>query len=115
MPSHMRDIQFHYTSLFSQELHSLEPILADTSCMNPEDAELIGLVAIAQKRAKDRKQEARAERLKQKGEELQILGMSKWVKGELTHLGLRLGHRNKQDIDLSSDIDLDDEHATTTS
>lgn len=103
----MKDIQFHYTSLFGQDLSSLEPILRITSCMNPEDGELIGFMQIAILRSKERKQEARVQRLEAKSEQLQVLGMSRWVKGELTHLALRLGHRNKQDIDLSSDVEGD--------
>lgn len=106
----MKDIQFHYTSLFSQDLSKLEPILRITSCMNPEDGELIGFMEVLIKRNL-RSNPARAERLQQKSEQLQIMGMSKWVKGELTHLGLRLGHRNKQNIDLSSDaetVDVDE-------
>jgi hypothetical protein len=72
--------------------------------MNPEDGELIGFMEVLIARNKE-KNPARAKRLQQKSEQLQIIGMSKWVKGELTHLGLRLGHRNKQNIDLSSDVE----------
>jgi len=82
--------------------------------MNPEDGELIGFMQIAILRGKERKQEARVQRLEAKSEQLQVLGMSRWVKGELTHLALRLGHRNKQTIDLSSDIPDDDEHGATS-
>ena len=112
MPSHTRDIQFHYMSLFSQDLHSLEPILAKTSCMNPEDGELVGLIEIMIQRVP--KDSDRYKRLEALSNRFQIMGMSKWMKGELTHLGLRLGHRNKQDIDLSSDIP-DEDNGTVTS
>jgi len=106
----MNDIQFHYTSLFGQDLSNLEPILRITSCMNPEDAELIGLAQVLINRNKEKNPE-RAKRLQEKSDQLQIIGMSKWVKGELTHLALRLGHRNKQTIDLSSDIEAVDANA----
>jgi hypothetical protein len=83
--------------------------------MNPEDGELIGFMEIAIKRSRYKKDEVRAKRLEAKSEQLQILGMSRWVKGELTHLALRLGHRNKQTIDLSSDVEDIEPDATTTS
>lgn len=99
------DLMFHYTSLFSQDLHGLEPILAATSCMNPDDAELIGLcyAILPRMKARDAK---RAERFEKAIiPMLETIGLSKWVKGEVTHLGLRLGHRNKHTVDLSSDMD----------
>jgi hypothetical protein len=71
--------------------------------MNPEDAELIGLVQVLISK-NQKKNPERAQRLQEINGQLQIIGMSKWVKGELTHLALRLGHRNKQIINLSSDI-----------
>ena len=101
------DMMFHYTSLFSQDLSSLEPILRETSCMNPEDAELIGY-CFAMKIRSEKRNPERAKRLEtQLIPMLEMIAMSKWVKGEVTHLGLRLGHRNKTQINLSSDIDED--------
>jgi hypothetical protein len=99
------DLMFHYTSLFSQDLHTLEPVLAQTSCMNPEDAELIGLcIAILPRMLKHNP--TRAEKFQTDIiPMLETIGMSKWIKGEVTHLGLRLGHRNKAIVDLSSDTE----------
>ena len=71
--------------------------------MNPEDAELVGLIEIMKKRAKGNKE--RTNRLENLSEDLQVMGMSKWVKGEVTHLGFRLGHRHVKTINLSSDKD----------
>jgi hypothetical protein len=96
---------FHYTSLFGQDLNRLEPVLAQTSCMNPEDAEIIGfclaILPRMEKRNKERAKRMREELLPM----LETIGMSKWMKGEVTHLALRLGHRNKHQIDLSSDTE----------
>lgn len=99
------DLMFHYTSLFSQDLSNLEPILRETSCMNPEDAELIGF-CFALKQRSEKRNPKRAERLKNEIiPMLETIAMSKWVKGEVTHLGFRLGHRNKRTVDLSSDAE----------
>jgi len=101
------DLMFHYTSLFGQDLHTLEPILAATSCMNSEDAELIGYCLAIMSRIQKRDPE-RAKRFKEDIiPMLETIAMSKWVKGEVTHLALRLGHRNKREVDLSSDTDDD--------
>lgn len=103
MPS--KDQFFYYSSLFSQSLSSLEPVLKETSCMNPEDAELIGLCMSIIPIIKERNPE-RAEILEKKIiPMLETIGMGKWIKGEVTHLGLRLGHRDKRNIDLSSDVE----------
>lgn len=103
------DLMFHYTSLFGQDLSKLEEALYRTSCMNPDDAELIGLCLALIKRSGERNA-ARATRLKnQLIPMLEIIGMSKWQRGEVTQLALRLGHRNKKKIKLSSDTDTEDE------
>lgn len=101
------DLMFHYTSLFSQDLHGLEPILAETSCMNPEDAEIIGY-CFAMLPRMEKRNPGRAKRFREEIiPMLETIAMSKWIKGEVTHLGLRLGHRNKREVDLSSDTDDD--------
>lgn len=108
------DLMFHYTSLFGQDLHTLEPILAATSCMNPEDAELIGYCIAIQARI-EKRDPARAKRFREDIiPMLETIAMSKWVKGEVTHLALRLGHRNKREVDLSSDTDDDVDAGTNT-
>jgi hypothetical protein len=108
------DLMFHYTSLFSQDLHGLEPIMAATSCMNPEDAEIIGCCLAILPRIQKRNPE-RAERFRKEIiPMLEVLGLSKWIKGEVTHLGLRLGHRNKASIDLSSDLESTDDAANSS-
>lgn len=94
------DLQFHYTSLFSQLLNKFEPILAKSSCMNPEDGELIGLLEIAKMRSKDEKRQKRLETMQR---QLELLGMSRWVRGEVSHLGFKLGTRNIKKLKLSSD------------
>jgi len=71
--------------------------------MNPEDAELVGLIEIMKKHAQNNPE--RLKRLESLSENFQIMGMSKWVKGEVTQLGLRLGHRHVKTINLSSDKD----------
>lgn len=94
------DLQFHYTSLFSQWLNTLEPILAKSSCMNPEDGELIGLLDILKEKTNDPKRKERLERVQR---QMEILGMSRWIRGEVSHLGFKLGTRNIKKVILSSD------------
>lgn len=109
-----KDQFFYFSSLFSQSLSSLEPILKETSCMNPEDGELVGLLKIAIRRAKNRNQLDRAKRLEDKSLELQILGMSKWIKGEVTNLGFRLGHRDQQSIVVGTDTKKGDQNGDSS-
>lgn len=94
------DLQFHYTSLFSQWLNKLEPILAKSSCMNPEDGELIGLLDIIKEKTNDPKRKERLDRVQR---QMEILGMSRWVRGEVSHLGFKLGTRNVKKVTFSSD------------
>ena len=58
------DLMFHYTSLFGQDLNRLEPVLAQTSCMNPEDAEIIGFCLAILPRIEKRNKE-RAQRMRE--------------------------------------------------
>lgn len=104
MSKRYSDVQMHYTSLFSQELSKLEPVLRATSCMNPLDGNVIGCLMALRTKIEKRAPE-RAQRLGELQQMLETIFMARWIKGEVTQLGFRLGHRHVKTINLSSDQD----------
>lgn len=104
-----RDLTFQAIKLLSQRIVSNADkipegyIFQATSCMNPEDAELMGLALYLVQRM-EKRDEARAKRFRERILPLlEIEGISKWVKGELTHLGFRAGLRYQENIDVAKD------------
>lgn len=102
-----RDITFEAIKLLSQRIVSnLDKIpegeiFQKTSCMNPDDAELLGFIlAIKQLRPE------KAERLKKIITLLETIGIAKWQKGELTHLGFRAGLRYQEVTDVAKDSEV---------
>jgi hypothetical protein len=119
-----RDLAFQALKLLSQYIvsnHKEIPegvIFQKTSCMNPDDAELVGTVlAVADYIELDDKETAGT--LREIEVLLEKIGNSKWVHGELTHLGFRAGTRYEERVDVAKDseqgaeavIDLVDEAA----
>jgi len=102
-----RDLTFEAIKLLSQRIVSNPDkipeggILQKTSCMNPEDAELVGLIEMMKVHVP--RDSDRYKRLDALSKRFEIIGLSKWVKGELTHLGFRAGLRYQENIDVAKD------------
>lgn len=114
-----RDLTFQALKLLSQYIVSNKEkipegeIFMKTSCMNPEDAEMMGLAIYLAQRM-EKRDKARADRFRDRVLPfLEIEGISKWMKGELTHLGFRAGLRYEENVDVakedSSSIEIIDE------
>lgn len=99
-----KDLTFQAIKLLSQYIVSSKEIpegriLQKTSCMNPEDAEMIGLIEASKVFLKKNPKNAKLiERLNEVQDFFEILGLSKRSKGELTHLGFRAGTRYEEQI-----------------
>lgn len=71
-------------------------ILQKTSCMNAEDAEIIGVIEAVKVFLKAPEDQDTVKDLNDIQDFFEILGLSKWTKGELTHLGFRAGTRYEE-------------------
>ena len=94
-----RDITFEIIRLLSQKIVSDDikypegKIIQKTSCMNPEDAEIIGTLEAVKVflNSKDSEEKEMIDTLDLIINFLEKVGLSRWQKGELTHLGFRAG------------------------
>ncbi len=101
-----RDLTFEIIRLLSQRIVSDSEkypegeVIRKTSCMNLEDAELIGYFE-AIKTYLDPKTDAEIiEELDSLETFFERVGLARWIKGELTHLGFRAGLRYLENISL---------------
>jgi len=106
-----RDITFEIIRLLSQQIVSDSTkypegaLIQKTSCMNPEDAEMIGLLEASKVFIKDKETIDLFDMLENF---LEKIGLSRWVKGELTHLGFRAGLKYHENIDLAQEQAIDE-------
>lgn len=103
-----RDLTFQALKLLSQYIVSNREkipegeIFQKTSCMNSEDAELCGtILAVADYIEKEKPE--MAQKLRKTETLLEKIGISKWIHGELTHLGFRAGTRYEENVDVAKD------------
>lgn len=77
--------------LLSQRLAKVEPFLRDTSCMHPEEREILGYIeAYVRIFPNDPFSKYLKETILPA---IEAIGMSKWARTELTDLGLRLADK----------------------
>lgn len=106
-----RDITFEIIRLLSQQIVSDKekypegPLMQKTACMNPEDAEIIGFLEAAKEFVDDSETLRWLDKVENFFEKI---GLSRWVKGELTHLGLRAGLKYHETLDLAEDLAVDE-------
>lgn len=100
-----RDITFDIIRLLSQQIVSDDKqypegkLIQKTSCMNPEDAEIIGVLEASKIFLEDDGETFKL--LDQLKDFFEKVGLSRWVKGELTHLGFRAGLKYHETVDMS--------------
>jgi hypothetical protein len=83
------------TNLLAQQLAALkgEEIYAETSCMNPEQRQLIGILrGLEQVIPKAKAPITKIIPL------ISMIGKANWERSELTDLGLRVGQRNYDEV-----------------
>jgi len=109
-----RDITFEIIRLLSQQIVSDSqkypegPLLQKTSCMNPEDAEMIGLLEASKVFLNETEDKDIIKFIDQTEDFIEKIGLSRWIKGELTHLGFRAGLKYHENIDLSEEQAIDE-------
>lgn len=100
-----RDITFEIIRLLSQQIVSDKEkypegeLIQKTSCMNPDDAELIGILEAIKVFIIDDKETI--EMINLTSNFLEKLALSRWIKGELTHLGFRAGLKYRESESLA--------------
>jgi hypothetical protein len=97
-----KDLTFQAIKLLSQYIVGDKdkipegPLFQKTSCMDPQDAEIVGILDAAGSLIEDQDQET-AQALRKYIPFFEKLGIAKWSgKGELTHLGFRAGVRYEE-------------------
>ena len=104
-----RDLTMQVVKLLSQYIVSNKekitegPVFQKTSCMNPEDAEIIGIIEAVKVFLDQPGNEELVKDLSKIQDFYEILGISRWNKGELTHLGFRAGTRYEEKVDVAKD------------
>jgi len=112
-----RDITFEIIRLLSQRIVSDSEkypegaLIQKTSCMNPEDAEIIGMLEASKMFLQDDKETVGIINMLE--DFLEKIGLSRWVKGELTHLGFRAGLKYQENISLAEEYVVDEASTTT--
>lgn len=111
-----QNLLFQALSLLSQYLTQIKEAKGElyqkTACLNAEERETIGICwAVADLIQKDDAETANYLR-NDIVSFLEIIGISRWPRTELTDLGLRVGQRHMVKVDLSSDIINDVDVAT---
>jgi hypothetical protein len=107
-----RDITFEIIRLLSQQIVSDDvkypegQLIQKTSCMNPDDAEMIGLLEASKVFIQEDKETI--ELFDMLENFLEKIGLSRWIKGELTHLGFRAGLKYHENIDLTQEQAIDE-------
>jgi hypothetical protein len=113
-----RDITFEIIRLLSQQIVSDKvkypegELIQKTSCMNPEDAEMIGLLEASKVFVQEDKETVEWFDLLESF--LEKVGLSRWVKGELTHLGFRAGLKYHENIDVLQEQAIDETDVYST-
>jgi hypothetical protein len=118
-----RDLTFQALKLLAQYIVSNPTkipegqIFQKTSCMNQEEAEIIGVIEAAKVFLDKPEDQEVIKELNKVQDYFEKLGISKWFKGELTHLGFRAGTRYEEKIDVAADsvIQIVDEAAINAS
>lgn len=85
--------------LLSQRLAIIEPFFNETSCLHPEEREVIGYCqAYIEMFGKD----TFTRFLKKRAiPALQKIGIARWPRTELTDLGLRISNKDTESVDMS--------------
>jgi hypothetical protein len=93
-----------FNNLLAQKLADIkgEEIYVETSCMNIDERELIGLLRAMQTMDVSDKAKALCEKLIPF---FSVVGKAKWFRGELTDLGLRVGNRYRGTISANDDLE----------
>ena len=103
-----KDLTFQALKLLSQYIVSDRDkipegeIFQKTSCMNGDDAELVGTILAVTEYIKEEDPET-AKALSEIEILVERIGNAKWIHGELTHLGFRAGTRYEQNVDVAKD------------
>jgi hypothetical protein len=109
-----RDITFEIIRLLSQQIVSDSKkypegqLLQKTSCMNPEDAEMIGLLEASKVFLDEKEDKDIIALIDQTIAFVEKIGLSRWIKGELTHLGFRAGLKYHENIDVLEEQAIDE-------
>jgi hypothetical protein len=107
-----RDLTFQALKLLSQYIVSNREkipegeIFQRTSCMNPADAEFVGLLIALADLMKEEDPKI-AKELNDIANLFEKMGIASWVHGELTHLGFRAGTRYEEQVDVANDSSLE--------
>ena len=87
------DMMIQAYTLLSQRLSNIDPDYADSACVHPDEAELIGFCKAYIKMFG--KSEFSTWLDKQVIPALRMIGLARWPRSELTNLGLRIGARDE--------------------
>lgn len=104
-----RDMTFQALKLLAQYIVSNPSkipegaIFQKTSCMNQDDAEIIGIIEASKVFLDAEQDKETIKQLNKIVDFMEILGISKWFKGELTQLGFRAGTRYEERSDVAAD------------
>jgi hypothetical protein len=90
MPQKSSNDLFREISVLAQRVPDKDFLLGFTACMNPEEREIIGYIYVFKELFKDNSLD---EYLKA----FQMLGRSRWMRTELTDLGLILGENIQEE------------------
>jgi len=108
----VKDLTFQALKLLSQSIVSNPKDIPEgalfqkTSCMNPEDGEMIGTLMAISDLIKEETPDIAEYLNKYVIDFLEKIGISHWAKTELTHLGFRVGLRHHQTVDVAKDSEL---------
>lgn len=96
------------TNLLAQQLAALEgeAIYHETSCMHPEQRQLIGILRGIQIMKPTMK--AKVDKIIPL---ITMIGKANWERSELTDLGLRVGQRNQTEVE-NTDLEIQDADIT---
>lgn len=103
-----RDLTFQALKLLAQYIVSNDKKIPEgelfklTSCMNPDDAEMVGMLHAVAKYFLEDEPELQKEFQTVYIPFFEEIGISKWVKGELSHLGFRAGTRYEEQVDMEN-------------
>jgi hypothetical protein len=106
--SQMNKLYLGTMKLLSQSLAELDPLYQQTACLGAEEREVI-CVLEAYAKLIEVKHPDKAKRLRDKLIPfIETIGVGKWIRFELTDLGLKVGSRNVEKEDqtiISEEID----------
>lgn len=104
MSSGSDKLYFSTVKLLSQYLADIEPLYNETACLGIEERQIIGIlegIKVFDEIAKDDELVKQIDQIKRF---FQKLGIANWMRFELTDLGLRVGTKHEESVDLSIDV-----------